>query len=87
MLYRVSDNSFCINLENNIYTALVQEHNDYYSPDIKEDGAIFKIVSKPYDKDINEHGIKYGIKTFIEIKSNKTGNIYRVLYNKHCIYK
>ena len=86
MLYRVYDNSFCINLENNRYTALVQEHDDYYSPDKNEDGAIFKIVSKPYDKNMDENGIKYGIKTFIEIKSNKTGNIYRVLYNKRCIY-
>lgn len=84
--YRVYDNSFCINLENGNYASLVQEHDEWYSPDEKEDGALFKPVSKPYVEDIYECGHHYGKKEFINVKSNKTKNIYRVLYNKHCIY-
>ena len=80
--YRVYDNSYCININTGICANLVQEHDAYYRPDPSEDGAIFTICSNPYDKYIKI----YGLKKFINVKSSRTGNIYRVLYNESAIY-
>ena len=86
MYYRVYDNSYCINFETEMPAALVQQHDHFYEPDIEEDGAIFTVVSEPYFVHINEWGIDYGVQAFISVKSTKTGNVYRVLYNKSAIY-
>ena len=86
MYYRVYDNSFCINLETGNCAALVQTHDEWYSPDEKEDGALFKIVSEPYVVNIYEGGRYYGKKEFINVKSTFTGNTYRVLYSKYLSY-
>lgn len=86
MYYRVYDNSFCINLETGNHASLVQQHDEWYSPDEKEDGALFKKVSEPYVEDIYECGYHYGNKEFINVKSTFTGNTYRVLYSEYSLY-
>lgn len=83
--YNVYDNSWCINLATNRKAFLLQTHENSYEPDKKEDGALFEIVSNPYKLEIAD-SIKYGIKEFINVKSTKTGYIYRVLYNRHAVY-
>ena len=83
--YRVYDNSFCRNIKTSNPASLVQQHDEWYSPDKNEDGARFEIVSDPYVEYIVEGGHEYGNKDFINVKSTLTGNIYRVLYNKHAI--
>lgn len=80
--YRVFDNSFVINVNTGLYTALVQQHTNFYNPDEKEDGATFTICSDPY----NEYISIYGWRKFINVKSSKTGNIYRVLFDTSAIY-
>lgn len=79
-LYEPYDNSFAINVRNGRSALLIQEHNKWYSPDDKEDGASFQIVSEPYEEEI--YGVCWYPKTytFVNIKSSNTGNIYRVLY-------
>ena len=84
--YRVFDNSFCINVENGNPASLVQEHDNYYSPDKNEDGALFEVVSEPYVENLRAYGYHYIKRKFINVKSTFTGNIYRVLYNKYSIY-
>lgn len=86
MNYKVFDNSYCINIETGNFAALVQDHDEYYSPDKNEDGAIFEIVSEPYVEQVNIFINDYEDRTFINVKSSLTGNIYRVLYNKYHIY-
>ena len=81
MNYKISDNSYCINVETGMPAWLVQEHDQYYSPDKKEDGATFEIVSEPYESLIDD-GTIYVYETFINVKSSLTGNIYRVLFNE-----
>lgn len=81
--YRVYDNSFIINVNTGLYTALVQQHDTFYSPDPSEDGATFTICSNPYYKFIDTYS---KIAKFINVKSSKTGNIYRVLFNESAIY-
>ncbi len=82
--YRVYDNSFCINVDTGVSALLVQEYDMFYPyrPDKNEDGAVFTICSNPYDKYIDI----YGLKKFINVKSSKTGNIYRVLFKESAIY-
>lgn len=86
MNYKVFDNSYCINIENGNFASLVQDHDEYYSPDKNEDGAIFEIVSEPYVEQVKIFLNHYEDRTFINVKSSLTGNIYRVLYNKYHIY-
>lgn len=80
--YRVYDNSFCININTGIGALLVQEYDRFYRPDSYEDGATFTICSNPYDEYIDICGWR----KFINIKSSKTGYIYRVLFNESAIY-
>lgn len=84
--YRIYDNSFCINIHTGDRALLVQQYDEYYRPDPDEDGAIFEIVSNPYKEHIIDHGVDFGIKTFINVKSSRTGYIYRVLFNESSIY-
>lgn len=86
MYYKVGDNSYCININTRNYASLVQAHDEMYSPDEDEDGAVFEVVSEPYEEDIYEFNYHYGMKTFINVKSSLTGNIYRVLYFKNNFY-
>ena len=78
--YRPIDNSFCINCRTGKKVHIVQVHDDYYFPDIEEDGANFKIVTEPYEEEIYFEGLRPY--TFINVKSSKTGNIYRTLFIK-----
>lgn len=78
-LYHPFDNSYCINCETGKWGNLVQSHVGPYCPD-EEDGASFEIVSEPYEEVVNCFGSHKH--TFIKVKSSKTGNIYRTLYNK-----
>ena len=78
--YRPIDNSFCINCRTGKKAFIVQGHNEYYSPDEEEDGAIFKIVTEPYEEEIYFEGLRSF--TFINVKSSKTKNIYRTLFIK-----
>jgi hypothetical protein len=80
--YRVYDNSFCIDVNTGISAHLVQHHDIFYRPNPSEDGAIFTICSNPYDEYIDI----YGLKKFINVKSSRTGHIYRVLFNESAIY-
>ena len=81
--YRVYDNSFCINVNTGASALLVQHHDDWlYKPDVKENGAIFTICSDPYEEYID----LYGFRKFINVKSSRTGYIYRVLFNESAIY-
>lgn len=81
MNYKVFDNSYCINIENGNFANLVQDHDEYYSPDKNEDGATFEIVSEPYVEQVNIFS-KYEDRTFVNVKSSLTGNVYRVLYEE-----
>lgn len=85
MYYKVSDNSYCINVVNRNHALLVQEHDEWYSPDKNEDGATFEIVSEPYVEQILTFS-KYEDRTFINVKSSLTGNVYRVLYKEDQVY-
>lgn len=84
MNYKVYDNSFCVNAETGKHALLVQDHDDcsFYRPDAQEDGAIFTVCSDPYEEYID----KWGLYKFINVKSSKTVNIYRVLYKESAIY-
>ena len=86
MYYNISDNSYCINITNGNKALLVQIHDDYYTPDIDEDGAKFEIVSEPYSQEVFTGYKDYVTEIFINIKSTLTGNIYRVLYYENNIY-
>lgn len=90
MHYKVGDNSYCININTRNYASLVQAHDEWYSPDKDEDGALFEVVSKPYEEHIYEinpyYKHYYGRKTFVNVKSSLTGNVYRVLYYEQNLY-
>ena len=87
MNYEVFDNSYCINVENGKYASLVQDHDEWYSPDKNEDGAIFEIVSDPYYDAVHIIGDEFKTCNFINVKSSLTGNVYRVLYRESKRYK
>lgn len=86
LYYRVTDNSYCISLDTLKQVFLVQEETDYYSPDSKENGAEFEIISASFDCIVEYIGETYTYK-FVIVKSTKTGTCYRVLYNKINVYK
>jgi len=81
--YRVYDNSFIININTGASALLVQDHDDclLYRPDAQEDGSTFTICSNPYEEYVD----KWGWYKFINVKSSKTGYIYRVLFNESAI--
>lgn len=91
-LYCPSDNSYCINVETKKKALIVQKRSydydygydeDYNPYPIKEDGATFKIVSEPYEDEVDfPEKKKY---TFINVQSSNTNSIYRVLFYKFCI--
>lgn len=88
-LYRPSDNSYCINVETKKMAFIVQKmpydyDDEYYNPcPIEEDGATFKIVSEPYEDEVDfPEKKKY---TFINVQSSNTNSIYRVLFHKFCV--
>ena len=77
MNYLPQDNSYCINKNTGEDAYLIEMHRQ----DPEEYGAQFEIVNKPYKESVS--GIfsnKVYTYTFIDIKSSKTGNIYRTLY-------
>ena len=81
--YSPFDNSFCINLKTGESAMIVQKSlNDfeYYGPNPEEENAHFEIVSNPYKEVI--FFIDKRTKEFINVKSSKTGNIYRTLYTE-----
>ena len=83
-LYIPYDNSFCINCRNGKRAMLVPKSPsdlDYIGPDKEEDGANFEIVTEPYEEKIYFEGLRSY--TFINVKSSKTGNIYRTLFIEH----
>lgn len=80
--YLPYDNSFCINCRNGRRAMLVQRSptdNEYIGPDPEEENATFEIVTNPYKEEIIFIG-RFYIEEFINVKSSKTGNIYRTLY-------
>lgn len=75
------DNSWCINIEtgkdfNITHSRYISKFYDCYTCDECEKDATFTIVSDSYtvkpENSLNEH-------EFINIRSSKTGNIYRCL--------
>ena len=87
LYYEVTDNSYCISLNTLKPTRLVQEREYGYSPDPKEDGAKFKIISAVFKCDTDCFGGEIYTNEFVIVKSTKTGVCYRVLYNKHNVYQ
>lgn len=83
--FKPFDNSWCENVENKKYAKLVPKPErdtlNYggYRQDEEEIGSIYTLVKLPYQQLVKLHKGKYFIKTFVHIKSNKTGNIYRHL--------
>lgn len=87
-LYSPIDNSYCINVETKKRALIVQktpyDEDEYYNPyPIEENGATFKIVSEPYEDEVDfPEKKKY---TFINVQSSNTNSIYRALFHKFCI--
>lgn len=79
--YRVGDNSYCINMRNGNRALLYQPKNPYY----EEYGAKFTIVTEPYIEKVNVPSIGMFYRVFVNVQSNKTKNVYRVLFNENNI--
>lgn len=86
LYYEVTDNSYCISLDTLNPIFLVQKKDGWYSPDPKEDGAEFEIISEPFNCNVKFFE-KINIYEFVIVKSTKTDICYRVLYNKHNVYR
>lgn len=86
LYYEVTDNSYCISLDTLEDTFLVQKKTSWYSPDSKEVGAEFEIISAPFNCNIRFFE-KTNTYEFVIVKSTRTGICYRVLYNKHKVYR
>lgn len=86
LYYEVTDNSYCISLDTLEDSFLVQKKNKWYSPDSKEVGAEFEIISASFNCNI-EFSEKIRTHEFIIVKSTRTGICYRVLYNKRNVYR
>lgn len=80
MKYVPYDNSWCINIKTHTQA--------YITPDYcyteGESDATFTIVSIPYEEEIPNYAIR---RTFVNVESNKTKNIYKVLYRESAIIK
>lgn len=83
--YRVGDNSYCINMKNGESAYLLQGNNKYYEPTKGENGAKFTIVTEPYIDKVNVPSIGMFYRIFVNVQSNKTKNVYRVLFNENNI--
>ena len=81
--YRVGDNSYCINMKNGGSAYLIQGKNQYYEPSKGENGAKFTIVTEPYIDKVNVPSIGKFYRIFVNVQSNKTKNVYRVLFNEN----
>jgi len=79
-VYRVGDNSYCINIENGESAYLYQGKSQYYEPSKGENGAKFTIVTEPYIDKVYTPGIGKFYRIFVNVQSNKTKNFYRVLF-------
>lgn len=79
--YRVGDNSYCINMRNGNRALLYQPKKPYY----EEYGAKFTIVTEPYIEKVNVPSIGMFYRVFVNVQSNKTKNVYRVLFNENNI--
>lgn len=82
--YEPFDNSYVINCETKQKKSIVQEMTFNYSPSQDEIGATYEIVSEPYEEWVHLFGdcgerFKH---TFIKVKSSKSGNTYRTLYDE-----
>ena len=82
-LYRVGDNSYCINMKNGKSACIYQAKDKYYEPDYDEYGATFTIVTEPYIHKVNTPSIGKFYHIFVNVQSNKTKNVYRVLFNEN----
>jgi hypothetical protein len=80
MKYVPYDNSWCINIKT-FENAFITPGYCYTEG---ESGATFTIVSKPYEEEIPDYAIR---RTFVNVESNKTKNIYKVLYRESAIIK
>ena len=83
--YRVGDNSYCINMKNGESAYLYQNKTIHYKPSKGEDGAKFTIVTKPYIDKVNTPCIGMFYHIFVNVQSNKTKNVYRVLFTENNI--
>lgn len=79
--YKPFDNSYVIDCETKTRKLIVQEGSFGYSPSSDEVGATYEIVSEPYEEWVNTCGESFK-HTFIKVKSSKSGNTYRTLYNE-----
>ena len=80
-MYEPYDNSFCIKISGKVSNN--RHDNRYYITqngyhDEIEDGATFIIISEPYEQ-VTFHD-EVSTRTFINVISTKTGNIYRTKY-------
>ena len=60
---------------------LYQPKKPYY----EEYGAKFTIVTEPYIEKVNVPSIGMFYRVFVNVQSNKTKNVYRVLFNENNI--
>ena len=78
--YIPEDNSWCINVNTQEDAFIAKDCCNQSEKD-----AIFIIDKAPYiakvEFDVHENEKRKCVKTFVNVKSLKTGNIYRVLYN------
>ncbi len=79
MEYVPYDNSWCINIKTREMANIMPD----YCFTEGEHGATFTIVSMPYEEEVFSNTIR----TFVNVESNKTGNIYRILYRESNITK
>lgn len=82
--YIVKDNSFIYNIDTNKPAFLVQD-SDFCNAEEKE--AEFRIVSLPYEDTITYLPGSPLTFSFINIQSNKTFNVYKVLFNPSWVVK
>lgn len=80
-LYNPYDNSHCININTNEVSYLVPwGGSNEYNPNKIEIGATFVIVSEPYEETVVNVCKDYVTKTFVNVKSSVTDEVYRTLY-------
>lgn len=83
--YNPSDNSFCVNWKGKPAYLTPWHGSNKFNPTKHELNARFEIVSNPYEETIRTTFGNLMTCTFIKVKSNITGEMYRVLYKDYCV--
>lgn len=81
-LYLPYDNSYCENVETGADCSIVPIGIEGQNEPLD---CRFEIVSEPYEAVINSWGFSH-VHTFVNVKSNNTGRVYRTLFNEGNVY-